>query len=423
MVGGQPFAPALAHAFERIRARTVDLAAPLSAEDMQVQSMPDASPTKWHLAHTTWFFETFVLARFAPHGATPRAGWSVLFNSYYESVGPRYPRAARGLLSRPSVAEVQAYRRTVDDALLTLLAGAPPTDRAELASLVTLGLEHEQQHQELLLTDIHHALAQNPTEPVYRDPVARPSRSAPPLRFVELHGGLVEIGHSGTRFAFDNECPRHRVYLEPFAIGSRSVTCAEYAGFIADGGYSRPELWLSDGWAARQAQRWTAPLYWEKRDESWREFTLEGMRPVDPAAPASHVSFYEADAYARWAGVRLPTEAEWECAAAGGLAVEGNLLDDGVAASSLAPFAANDAQLAQFFGDVWEWTASPYVAYPGFRPLAGSLGEYNGKFMANQLVLRGGSCFTPREHIRVTYRNFFPPYARWQMSGFRLARD
>ena len=420
MAGAQPPPSALVGAYERIRARTVALAAPLSAEDMQVQSMPEASPTKWHLAHTTWFFETFVLAPFAPASAAYKPEWSVLFNSYYESVGPRHPRTARGVLSRPSAVEAHAYRRAVDEAVVALLGSKAP-DADALSSVVQLGLAHEEQHQELLLTDIQHALSMNPTHPAYRSPLPRATSAAPPLRFVERKGGLVEVGHAESGFAFDNERPRHRVYLEPFAIGSRSVTCGEYASFIDDNGYARPELWLSDGWAAQRAADLKAPLYWVKRDGGWLHFTLDGLRPIDPSAPVSHASFYEADAYARWAGARLPTEAEWECAA-GDLAVEGNLLDDNLAASSLTPRASDDAVLAQFFGDVWEGTASPYVAYPGFRPLEGSLGEYNGKFMSNQIVLRGGSCFTPREHVRATYRNFFAPDARWQMSGLRLAR-
>jgi ergothioneine biosynthesis protein EgtB len=421
MAGAQPSPSALAVAYRRIRARTVALSAPLSAEDMQVQSMPDASPTKWHLAHTTWFFETFVLARFSPERRSFESEWSKLFNSYYESVGPRHPRSERGVLSRPSVAEVHAYRRAIDEAVVTLLS-RESWDMDGLRSVVQLGLEHEQQHQELLLTDIQHALSKNPMQPAYRPRAARPATRPPPtLRFVERSGGLVEIGHADSGFAFDNERPRHRVYLEPFAIGSRNITCEEFAAFIDDHGYSRPELWLSDGWAALSGLKPQAPLYWTRQDGVWLQFTLEGVRPVDPGAPVSHVSFYEADAYARWAGARLPTEAEWECAARE-LPVEGNLLADDPGASSLVPCAAGDAALAQFFGDVWEWTASPYVAYPGFRPLEGSLGEYNGKFMSNQIVLRGGSCFTPREHVRGTYRNFFPPDARWQMSGLRLAR-
>jgi ergothioneine biosynthesis protein EgtB len=420
MVGAQPSPSVLADAYRRIRARTEALAAPLSVEDMQVQSMPDASPTKWHLAHTTWFFQAFVLDRFAPGVAPFKNDWGTLYNSYYESVGPRHPRAARGVLSRPSAAEVYAVRRAVDDAVLSLLS-SEGVRGGELAGVLALGMEHEQQHQELLLTDIQHALSLNPIAPAYRAPAPRAVRPAPALRLVEQAGGVVEIGHRGAGFSFDNERPRHRVYLEPYAIGSRSVTCGEYAGFIDDCGYSRPELWLADGWALKCAEAREAPIYWAKLEGVWHGFTLEGLRPIDPNAPVSNVSFYEADAYARCAGARLPTEAEWECAAAG-LAVEGNLLGDDVGASSLTPRVAGDATLAQFFGDVWEWTASAYAAYPGFHPLEGPLGEYNGKFMSNQIVLRGGSCFTPREHARLTYRNFFPPAARWQLSGLRLAR-
>jgi ergothioneine biosynthesis protein EgtB len=416
----------LAIRYRRVRRATDALAEPLSPEDCQVQSMPDASPTKWHLAHTSWFFETFVLA--------PRPGWrpfhprfAYLFNSYYETVGERHARPARGLLSRPSLDEVQAYRRHVDGAVLELLeAGAAPA----LAGTVSLGLHHEEQHQELLLTDAKHALGSNPLFPAYlaRDPGRAPGAVARPLGWIAHEGGLVEIGHggpgpAGEPFAFDNESPRHAVFLRPFRLADRLVTCAEYGAFIADGGYRRPELWLSDGWALAQAQGWSGPLYWTAHDGSPAEFTLAGLRPLDDAAPVAHVSFYEADAYARWAGARLPTEAEWEVVAtAAGLDLDAaNLLETGVL-HPRAPAAAA-RRPPQLFGDVWQWTQSPYVPYPGFHPAEGALGEYNGKFMCNQLVLRGGSCFTPRAHIRPSYRNFFPPGARWQMAGIRLGRD
>ncbi len=338
--------------------------------------MPDASPTKWHLAHTTWFFETFVLGRRSEHAH--------LFNSYYEALGPRVARASRGLISRPSLAEVRAYRARIDDEVLRRGGGDP--------ALLELGLHHEQQHQELLLTDIQHALAQNPLRPVYREGNELvPAATAAPLRWQRHDGGLVHLGHDGTAFSFDNERPRHRVFVEPFELANRLVTNAEWVEFMKDGGYTRPELWLSDGWATVQAERWSAPLYWEQRDGAWWHFTLHGLRPVEPAAPVAHVSHYEADAFARWAGARLPTEAEWE--------------------------------LAPLFGACWQWTSSAYLPYPGFAPQAGAVGEYNGKFMSGQLVLRGGSCFTPPGHVRPSYRNFFPPAARWQVTGLRLARN
>jgi ergothioneine biosynthesis protein EgtB len=407
----------LAGRYREVRAATVALAAPLSPEDCQVQSMPDASPTKWHLAHTTWFFETFVLEPAGRGNYRPfHPRFAFLFNSYYESVGERPVRAARGLLTRPSLDEVYAYRRAVDEAMLRLLE--PGVDPA-LAAVIVLGLHHEQQHQELVVTDIKHALHANPLAPAYRArPAAARETRLEPASFIGHAGGLVEIGHAGQRFAFDNEGPRHTVFLQPFQIATRLVTAGEYLAFMADGGYRRPELWLSDGWAQAQAERWQAPLYWREQDGAPSLFTLDGPRPVAHDEPVVHVSFYEADAYARWAGARLPTEQEWEVIAASH-APDGNFLEDG----ALHPRPAAAGQMAQLYGDAWEWTASAYAPYPGFRPLAGALGEYNGKFMCNQLVLRGGSCATPRGHVRASYRNFFPPGARWQFSGIRLARD
>jgi ergothioneine biosynthesis protein EgtB len=412
--------------FRAIRRATEDLARPLSAEDCGLQSMPEASPTKWHLAHTSWFFETFVLANAA--GYRPfHPAYRALFNSYYNAVGDRHARPARGLLSRPSLDEVLVYRRHVDDAMLRALDGAD-------AALVVLGLHHEQQHQELILTDIKHAFWMNPLRPSYAPaPVERvvADTADSPLAWHERAGGTVDIGApasdaSGEPFAFDNECPRHTQLLRPHALASRLVTCGEYRAFIADGGYQRPELWLSDGWEAVQAGGWTAPLYWEQREGEHWLLTLAGMRPVRAAEPVSHVSFYEADAYARWAEARLPTETEWEAAAAPAApATAGvpNLLETGwLRPIPAAPATASDG-IAQLFGDVWEWTQSPYMPYPGFRAADGAIGEYNGKFMCNQMVLRGGSCLTPRTHVRASYRNFFPPAARWQMSGIRLARD
>jgi ergothioneine biosynthesis protein EgtB len=415
-----PLESPLAEHFRRVRDATVALCQPLEDEDYVVQSMPDASPAKWHLAHTSWFFEEFVLrcARDGYRFYDERFGY--LFNSYYNSVGPMHERPSRGLLSRPTVAEVLAYRTHVDEQMQPLLADAT----AATAERVTLGLHHEQQHQELLLTDIKHLFSCNPLQPVYQAREQSPWRPAPALSFVDLPGGLVNIGHAGTDFSFDNERPRHQLYLQPFRLASRPVTNAEYLEFVREGGYEQPQLWLSDGWALVQRERWRRPLYWAESLE--HEFTLSGSRAINPHAPVVHVSYYEADAYARWAHARLPSEAEWEVAAS--LAPpsqgEGNFVEQG----NLQPLPAeagphSGPQLLQMLGDVWEWTRSPYSPYPGFEPLAGALGEYNGKFMVNQLVLRGGSCATPAAHIRPTYRNFFPPTARWQFSGLRLARD
>jgi ergothioneine biosynthesis protein EgtB len=402
--------------YRSIRLRTVSLAAPLGPEDAAVQSMPDASPVKWHLAHTTWFFETFLLAGRERGFAAFDPRYRYLFNSYYEAAGPRHARPRRGMLTRPPLAEVLAYRAQVDERVEALLArGLDP----EGAAVLELGLHHEQQHQELILTDLKHAFSENPLEPAYAPPLPVPARDAPALTFLEHEGGLVEVGHRGGGFAYDNEGPRHRVWLEPFAIASRAVTCGEYLAFMADAGYRRPELWLSDGWVAVQAQRWEAPLYWRRGGSgAWSAFTLHGVRHVDPHEPVTHLSFYEAEAYARWAGARLPTEEEWEIAAEGA-AAEGAFADGG----RYHPAVSGPARPAQVLGDVWEWTRSAYAPYPGFRPAPGALGEYNGKFMCNQLVLRGGSCATPAGHVRTTYRNFFYPDARWQFSGIRLARE
>jgi ergothioneine biosynthesis protein EgtB len=412
-----------AERFAAIRAATVALAAPLSAEDCALQSMPDASPVKWHLAHTSWFFETFALRPSLPGYRERDPRFESLYNSYYESVGTPYTRARRGLLSRPSLDEVLAYRRHVDDAMAGLLSREVAPD---LAAVIELGLQHEQQHQELVLTDVKHLLAQSPLRPAYLSAAPEPAASAgepPAQRWHAYAGGLVGVGAGGEGFAFDNERPRHRRLLEPFALAHRLVTNAEWIAFIEDRGYARPELWLSDGIAAVRAEGWQAPLYWERRAEGWWHFTLNGMQPVEPNAPVCHVSYYEADAFARWAGARLPGEDEWELAAAP-LPVRGNFVESGrlLPAPPTARSAAGAAP-AQLFGDVWEWTRSPYAAYPGYAPPAGALGEYNGKFMVNQLVLRGGACTTPAAHVRASYRNFFPPSARWQLSGVRLAQD
>ena len=406
--------------YRAVRARTLELAAPLSPEDQGVQSMPDASPTKWHLAHTAWFFETFVLKPHAPGHRPFDPTFEFLFNSYEAGVGPRPDRARRGELSRPSLAEVLAYRRQVDQAIGRLLETADANPA--VASTITLGLHHEQQHQELLLTDIKHAFGSHPLQPAYH-PAARPptqrTAAAPPLAFQSFEGGVVWIGHQEAGFAFDNEGPRHRCFLDPFAIARRPITCGEYLAFMRDGGYARPELWLSDGWRMVESERWRAPLYWQEPKDGagatgWIVYSLGGLRPVDADEVVAHVSYYEADAYARWAGARLPTEEEWEHAAAS-LPVSGHFADAG----RLHPAAA----AAGMFGDVWQWTRSAYGGYPGYRVPDGPIGEYNGKFMSNQMVLRGGSCLTPAGHVRATYRNFFPPGARWQMSGIRLGRD
>ena len=384
----------LSEGYQSVRERTLALAAPLSAEDCCVQSMPDASPTKWHMGHTTWFFETFVLESWEPEFKPFDPAFRVLFNSYYNAVGAKHPRAQRGLLTRPGLDHVRAYRANVDARMLRLLA--QPASSA-MSALVELGLQHEQQHQELLLTDVQHLFSCHPLLPAYQ---SQPPLTAPvaPLSWQPFAGGLTQIGHAGEGFCFDNETPRHRVYLQPYELASRLVTNGEYACFIAAGGYADPALWLAEGWDWRAAQRRERPLYWHGEAGAWQEFTLGGLVPLDRDAAVTHVSYYEADAYARWAEARLPTEAQWEHAAA-------------------------DAGLSQLFGEAWQWTSSSYAAYPGFRAQAGAVGEYNGKFMVNQYVLRGGSRATPPGHTRPSYRNFFPASACWQFSGIRLARD
>ena len=402
-----PPAAGLSRRYREVRARTEALAAPLSAEDQLLQSMPDASPAKWHRAHTSWFFETFLLRPLLPGYRLFHERYGYLFNSYYEAIGERVARPRRGMLSRPSCEEIAAYRVHVDTAMLQLLERAPP----EAQALVELGLNHEQQHQELLLTDNKHAFAGNPLQPVYAVAPDRAAGAAPPLGWHELPRGVCEIGHRGAGFAFDNEGPAHEVLLPGCRVASRPVSVGEYLEFIADGGYRRAELWLSDGWAKAQEEGWSAPLYWEAGESGWTHYTLHGRRPLRADEPACHVSYYEACAYAAWAGKRLPTEQEWEAAARhhGG----------GAAAAGPHPDALRDG----FAQDVWEWTGSAYLPYPAFRPAAGAVGEYNGKFMVNQMVLRGRSCATPPGHERPSYRNFFGPAARWQFSGFRLAED
>jgi ergothioneine biosynthesis protein EgtB len=410
---------ALAARYRKTRTTTEHLCTPLEPDDYQLQSMPDCSPPKWHLAHTSWFFETFILSSHEPHYRSFNPAFSYLFNSYYNGVGDRWPRPARGLLSRPTVGEVYAYRQAVDERMFRLLESVDDRTLAELAPIVELGLNHEEQHQELLLTDLKHAFGLNPLHPRYAmtesDGDGQPqTREATEVRWQFHPEGVRWAGHDGPEFAFDNEGPRHRVFVEAFELASRPVNNREYLRFIEDRGYDRPEFWLSDGWAARQSAGWSSPLYWHRDGSEFTMFTLRGMLPLDPTEPVCHLSFYEADAYARWAGARLPSEFEWEIAN-GERDVAGTFLDSG----RFHPTATDESP----YGNVWTWTSSPYAAYPGFRPAAGSLGEYNGKFMCNQMVLRGGSCVTPEGHIRPTYRNFFPPEARWQFSGLRLAKD
>jgi ergothioneine biosynthesis protein EgtB len=420
--------PAIAVRYAQVRAATESLCRPLATDDYAIQSMPDASPAKWHIAHTSWFFEEFVLQPALEGYQFFDPSFRYLFNSYYEAVGPRHNRPERGLLSRPTIEQVWAYRAHVDEEMHLLLerGSLPP----ELQQVVTIGLHHEQQHQELLLTDLKHLFSLNPLKPAYATGIAATKRSAPvPLAYREFAAGLVEIGHTGPDFCFDNELARHRVFLEPFRLANRLVTNGEYLQFIRTRGYQRAEHWLSDGWACVQREQWRRPLYWSESLE--QEFTLGGLRNLDLNSPVCHLSYYEADAYARWAGARLPTEFEWESVAASqnaGRPMRGNFVEDGLwhpapAAAAEPGTERADAWPLQMFGDVWEWTASAYSPYPRFRPLNGALGEYNGKFMVNQLVLRGGSCATPRSHIRATYRNFFYPTARWQFSGVRLASD
>lgn len=413
--------PDLLAAFEATRRHTDALTEGLSAEDCLLQSMPDASPVKWHLAHTTWFFETFVLERAVPGYRCVDPAYRLLFNSYYVGVGERHPRPERGVLSRPSLHEVQHYRCTVEQQVAALLR--QPSLKRDVAALIELGIHHEQQHQELILTDLKHHFSRNPIAPVYRQAATTGPVTAPPATDVHFEGGLVEVGRAGDGFCFDNEQPRHRMWLAPYALASRPVTNAEYLAFIDDGGYERPELWLSDGWDTRTREGWTAPLYWRRlADGDWHTYTLHGLCALAANEPVCHVSYYEAEAYARWAGARLPTESEWEVAARtlpAATTSRGSMLDDARFHPQAAPAGSG---LQQMYGDVWEWTQSAYLPYPGFRPAAGAVGEYNGKFMINQMVLRGGSCATPAAHIRASYRNFFPPQARWQFSGIRLAR-
>ncbi|MBM7067462.1 ergothioneine biosynthesis protein EgtB [Actibacterium sp. 188UL27-1] len=397
--------------FRSVRQQTDALVAPLTPEDMMLQSMEDASPAKWHIAHTTWFFEEFILKPRVTDYASPDERFAFLFNSYYVQAGPRHARDKRGLISRPGLDDVRAYRAHVEEALQNLMEQRD--DDPGLLDLVELGCHHEMQHQELLVTDLLHGLSHNPLLPTYRDPEPMPVVTEQPLTFTRHDGGLVEIGHGGDGFAYDCEQPRHQTFLQPFQLADRPVTNRDWVAFMDDGGYAQQPLWLMDGWTTCQREGWDAPLYWWQQDGAWWSYTLRGAQPVNLDAPVVHVSYYEADAFARWAGTRLPTEAEWEVASADNL-IAGNFMET----AALRPLPGG-----RMWGDVWEWTQSPFTPYPGFRPPAGAIGEYNGKFMVNQMVLRGGSCATPRQQMRRSYRTFFFPHQRWQMLGLRLAKD
>jgi ergothioneine biosynthesis protein EgtB len=409
--------------YRRVRDFTARLCRNLQPEDYVVQSMPDVSPTKWHLAHTSWFFETFVVKVWMPRYRSEVPQYAYLFNSYYNAAGDMHRRDLRGLISRPTVAETYRFRDSIDDCVRKLLGEADEALLAEIEPILTLGLHHEQQHQELLLTDIKHVLAQNPLYPVFEERArsGESGRVAPQV-FVEHDEATIPIGHDGDGFSYDNEGPRHRALVPAFSLSNRLITNGEYLAFMEAGGYTRPEYWLSLGWTTVNEQRWRAPLYWIERDGAWWNFTLSGFRPIDETEPVTHLSYFEADAYANWAGARLPTEFEWERAARD-LPITGNFVDDQRFHPASAPAASNKDELLQIYGDAWEWTRSAYLPYPGYRAGPGALGEYNGKFMCNQMVLRGGSCATSRDHIRLTYRNFFQPEKRWQFTGIRLARD
>ena len=402
--------------FISVRNDSEVLCKPLAIEDYGIQTMPDVSPPKWHLAHTSWFFETFLLQPFCKSYQSYSPTYSHLFNSYYEQAGTFHPRPERGLLSRPTVDEIYKYRQYINQQMLELLSDTQHAERGEILRRTEIGLHHEQQHQELMLTDIKNIFAYNPLKPVYKEFKKPEIKQPTKIYWHEQPAGIYEVGKAGEGFAYDNEYPRHKVYLEPFRIASRLTTNREYLEFIMDDGYHNPAHWLSDGWKIVQSQNWSCPLYWEKIDDEWYEMTLSGLRPLDLDAPVSHVSFYEANAYANWNGRRLATEMEWEVIASG-LELKGNLREQGY----YQPIATSESSLTQFYGDVWEWTQSSYTPYPGYRAAQGALGEYNGKFMSSQMILRGGSCVTPQNHIRPSYRNFFYPGDRWQFSGIRLA--
>ena len=405
---------ALISYYQRIRARSEEICSPLCTDDYQLQSALEVSPPKWHLAHVSWFFETFLLQEFIPGYLPYNANYNHLFNSYYQTIGLPHARAERHFLSRPTVEEIYHYRAEIDEKITALILAADSGQIGEISARLILGLHHEQQHQELLFMDIKHNFWRNPLKPAYLKRAAQEQETTSSLTWEHRPQGLAKIGWDSENFAFDNERPRHRTWLEPYQLASRLTTNKEYLGFILDGGYQRPDLWLSDGWAYIQKMQWQAPLYWENFDDAWQEFTLYGVERLDPSAPVSHISYYEADAFARWAGKRLPSEAELETRLLE-LPIEGQFSESGVYHPLAGP--------GQHYGTLWEWTRSPYAPYPGFKPLPGSMGEYNGKFMCNQMVLRGGSCVTPEDHIRPTYRNFFYPHDRWQFAGIRLADD
>ncbi len=406
--------------FKNVRSFSEELTKPLKTEDFVVQSMPDVSPTKWHLGHVSWFFEAFVLDKAVKNYKSINTKYTYIFNSYYVLIGKRFVRANRGVLSRPTVEEVYEYRKFVNENLIEFLENCSDEIFEKYAPVVEIGLNHEQQHQELLLTDIKHVLSFNPLNPVYSS-VDLPEGEFKTLTWNTFKGGVCQIGNSGKSFCYDNETPVHNEYIHPFKLGTRTVTNQEYIEFIESGAYKKQELWLSDGWAVIEKENWDAPLYWKKTDGKWRHFTLAGLKEVSPNEPVSHVSYYEAEAYSRWAGGRLPTEAEWEIAA-DELQINGNFVDNGYF-HPVSCENSNEKNLKQMYGDVWEWTQSSYLPYHGYKPLPGALGEYNGKFMSGQMVLRGGSCATFSNHIRKTYRNFFPPHSRWQFMGLRLAKD
>ena len=419
-VGSPRDAATLVSDCQETRRTTENICAPLEIEDYVIQAMPDASPPKWHLGHVSWFFETVLLMPHLPKYQPLNPKYQYLFNSYYNTLGPQFYRPHRGHLSRPTVAEVYEFRAHVDRSMLDLIETTDPRELEAVGSRIILGLNHEEQHQELLMADIKYNLSVNPLRPIYLERKLPRAKAALPLSWVECTGGVLSIGHDRRGFAFDNEWPRHETYIRPYRLASRLVTNGEYLEYMEAGGYESWEFWLSEGWKAAQERHWKAPLYWERVDGEWWTYTLSGMQPLDPHAPVAHVSYYEADAFASWSGKRLPIEQEWEHAA-DGEPIRGNFLESGI--YHPVPAAGDGSRFEQLFGDVWEWTQSPYAPYPGYRPLEGALGEYNGKFMVNQMVLRGGSCATPRSHIRPTYRNFFPPDARWQFSGIRLADD
>lgn len=410
--------------YKAVREFSHTLAEPLEIEDYVVQSMPDVSPTKWHLAHTSWFFETFVLSKVLPDYKSPNQQYAYLFNSYYVQAGERHFRPKRGLISRPTVEQTYNYRNHVDESMLNFMENANDKEWEDIESVVEIGIHHEQQHQELIVTDIKHVLSENPLHPIYRkaNTNGKNPLATNELKWTSFNEGVYEIGNTGQGFGYDNEYPEHKAYLNEYKLGSRLITNSEYMEFIDDGGYKTPEIWLSEGWATVETNNWKAPLYWKEQNGSWMQFTLSGLREIEPSEPVTHVSYFEADAFARWAGGRLPTESEWEVAASD-IEIDGNFVDNlnfhpvGLDQNS------NGGNLKQMFGDVWEWTQSSYSAYPGYKTLPGALGEYNGKFMCNQMVLRGGSCATSKSHIRKTYRNFFPTNSRWQFMGIRLAKD